>query len=119
MRLPFFSGPSLYTYGVLHNDAVDGNRQNGAISGMIIPLDLHHYAAKDLYISSANEYFGVSGKNYKIHCLIIDRVTLLHIQQYPSVLEPAMITKSWHAAAVSWSFIILQKISPTVALNER
>ena len=48
-------------------------------------------------------------KKYEIRRPIIDRVTLLHIQQRPSVLKAVTTTKSWRAAAGSWSFPMLQK----------
>ena len=55
-------------------------------------------------------YWGcLQPKNYTIHCPILDTVTLLYIQQHPLVLEAATIMKSWHAAAGSWSFTMLQK----------
>jgi len=59
---------------------------------------------------SGSKYFGEStAKRYTIHCPIIDTVTLLYIQQHPSVLETATIAKSWRAAAGFWSFAALQK----------
>ena len=48
-------------------------------------------------------------KKYEIHRPIIDRVTLLHLQQRPSALEAVTTTISWRAAAGSWSFPMLQK----------
>jgi len=76
---------------------------------------LHSYAAKDPYIPtivnpSTSKYPGAStAKKYTTYCPITDTVTLLHIQHYPSSLEVATITKSWHIAAGTWKFTTLQK----------
>ena len=50
-----------------------------------------------------------SQKKCTIHCPIIDTVIPLYIQLHYSVLEAAMITKSWSAAGGSWSLTMLQK----------
>ena len=52
---------------------------------------------------------GITVQKYTIHCPLMNTETLLYIQQHLWVLEVAMITKSWCAAAGSWSFTMLLK----------
>ena len=66
----------------------------------------------------ANIFGESTAKRYTIHCPIINTVTLLYIQQHPSVLETAIIAKSWHAAAGLWSFAVLRNLTK-VALQKR
>ena len=79
----------------------------------VLTSEMHRYAAKDLYNPLMVMLAGILGRLrqffFEIHRPIIDRVTLLHIQQRPSVLEAVTTTKSWRAAAGSWSFPMLQK----------
>ena len=54
-------------------------------------------------------FWGLCTKMRQIYCLIIGRVTLIHIQQHPSVLETATMIQCWHAVAGLWGLPMTKK----------